>query len=222
MKFTINGKRTLALTAITLFGSAQAATFTEGFESVPALSESGWLLANAGAAPTNPWFQGVGGTGGTFDAQRGTASSYVAANYLSSATGLIDNWLISPLLTIDTRGVLSFYTRSLGTPGFNDRLEVYFSQGAGTSFSSFMSLGSVGTATAYPTDWTLFSFAFPNSSSGRFAFRQTGTVDTADYLGIDTVSVSGSFAAAIPEPSTYALMALGLGGLAFVARRRAA
>jgi hypothetical protein len=49
----------------------------------------------------------------------------------------------------------------------------------------------------------------------QFALR-----NDAGFLRVDDVSVS-VMAAAVPEPQTYALMALGLGALVWVRRRRA-
>ena len=48
----------------------------------------------------------------------------------------------------------------------------------------------------------------------------------ASPTGIDSINTlplfrSSNFVAAVPEPSTYALMALGLAGVAFARRRRA-
>lgn len=206
----------LGLAAIALAASAHATTFSEGFDSVGTLTASGWVLTNASTTPANAWFQG---NEGVFASQTGAAASYIGANYLSSNTGSISNWLISPVLTVDAGSFLSFYTKSAATAGYGDVLEVLFSSGTGTTLSDFVVLGTIGSAgvTGYPDAWTQYSFSLP-TATGRFAFRYAGTVDTADYIGIDTVSVS-TVAAAIPEPSTYALMALGIAGLALVRRR---
>ena len=155
---------------------------------------------------------------GVFGSQAGAADSYVGANYLSTGSGAIDNWLISPLLAIDAGSVLSFYTRSAGTAGFADELGVYYSVTGGTAVSDFVLLGSIGGG-HYPIDWTKYSFDLSASAAGRFAFRQGGTYDTADYLGVDTVSVAAA-TNPVPEPSTYALMALGIAAVAVVRRRR--
>jgi hypothetical protein len=43
-----------------------------------------------------------------------------------------------------------------------------------------------------------------------------GAADSSNYIGIDTVTVT-----AVPEPSTWLLMGLGLAGVAAVRRRTA-
>lgn len=196
------------------FSLAASADFTEGFDNVPGLPSAGWIQTNTGAAPTNPWFQG---NTAVFGAQAGPVDSYAGADFLSSASGNINNWLISPTLILNNASVLSFYSRSAGTPGFADLLDVAFSVGNGSGLGGFTVLGTIG-AGAYPTDWTQFSFALPDVATGRFAFHQRGTFDTADYLGVDSVNVT--LAQAVPEPQTYAMLAFGLAGLALLRRRR--
>ncbi len=102
---------------------------------------------------------------------------------------------------------------------FDDGLEVLFHAGAGTDILTFTSLSSRNGA-AYPSAWTKLTLNLPNAVTGRIAFRYFGDADTANYIGLDSVSVDA--APAIPEPSTYALMALGLAGLALVRRNRRA
>lgn len=198
-------------------GLASAQTFSEGFENVAALPAAGWLLVNTGAAPTEPWSQGVNTS--AFPAFAGSPTSYAAANFLSSASGAIDNWLISPVLTISPASVLSFFTRSAGNAPFGDVMQVLFSSGSGSTLSSFVSLATIGDAAAYPADWTSFSLALPDVATGRFAFRQLGTFDTADYIGVDSVQVTLAVVP-IPEPETWALMGAGLAALATLGRRR--
>lgn len=58
--------------------------------------------------------------------------------------------------------------------------------------------------------------AYLGLDAGVIAFTKTVNFGTLDS------SLTGTITAAVPEPSTYALMGLGLAGAAFVARRRAA
>jgi hypothetical protein len=52
------------------------------------------------------------------------------------------------------------------------------------------------------------------SGSGRFAFRYLGDA-TANYIGIDTVTVN-----AVPEPSAWLMLGLGLGLTTLLLRRQ--
>ncbi len=73
-------------------------------------------------------------------------------------------------------------------------------------------------AGTYPDEWTQYSATLSGlagATNGSLAFRyfvedggQSGS--NSDYMGIDTLIIT----AAVPEPTTYGLMALGLGVLA--------
>lgn len=202
-------------------GSAGAQTFSEGFDNVAALPASGWLQVNTGTPPRQPWAQGDNTS--AFAAYQGAANSYASATFESSAAGAIDNWLISPVLTIAVASELSFFTRSAGAfadPPIFDVLEILFSAGSGSSLGGFALLGTIGIASPYPTSWQSFAYALPDVASGRFAFRQRGSYETSNYLGVDSVQVTLAVAP-IPEPETWALMGAGLAALSFVGRRRA-
>lgn len=169
---------------------------TENFDNFGSLGN--WLLTNNSTPTGQHWFQG---NAGIFGAQAGAADSYIAANYLSAdqGAGTIDNWLITPELTLGGPTHLSFYTRSQTIPGFNDMLEVRFSSGAGADTSGFTTLlTTIGGQSAYPGSWQQFSADLMLSGSGRFAFRYLGDAAAANYIGLDTVTVS-----AVPEPSTW-------------------
>jgi hypothetical protein len=182
----------------------------EGFDNVSALS--GWTQVNNSAPPGSGWFQG-----GLFPAQSGPVDSYAAANFLGAANGSgnVDNWLITPTLTLSGPTVLSFFTRTDATPGFNDVLEVRYSSGSGSDPSGFTTLlATIGGDAGYPSDWTQFSATLNASGSGRFAFRYVGPADTLNYVGLDSVSV----VTAVPEPSSWIMLALGAGLLPLLGR----
>lgn len=209
-------------------GGSQAATIlAEDFDNVGNLPVFGWVQVNNSTAPIGTeWFQG---NSGIFPSFSGAANSYVAANFLGtgSATGAVSNWLILPVLTLDSSSVLSFMVRAAGD-GFLDKLEVRFSPNVSstnvgttsTSVGDFsMLLGTFSAST--DTGWQSQSFGLGSLSApttGRLAFRYVvDSVATAgNYIGIDSLTVTG----AVPEPATYLLMALGVAGL--VLRRRAA
>lgn len=57
-------------------------------------------------------------------------------------------------------------------------------------------------------------------TSAGVATLSFGVVDTGDYLGVSTLSISGLSVTAVPEPATTALWLAGLGLVGAVARRR--
>ena len=116
---------------------SHAQVLQQGFDDITALA--GWQLINESEPLGQSWFQG---NPGVFTAQAGAPNAYIGANYLSAAggSGSIDNWLITPQLTLGGPATLSFYTRSATTAGFNDTLEVLFRSGAGTGTSGFSTL----------------------------------------------------------------------------------
>ena len=202
----------LGLSALALTAAAQASTvFSEGFDD---LAATGWIMTNQSTpAGGVPWFQG--GSAG-FSAQAGGATSYAEANYFSAlnGTGSIDNWLISPEIALGGASTLTFYARTETTTDFQDSFNVLFSSGSGTATSGFTAVLSSVVATT--GGWTQYSVVLPSAATGRIAFEYlVGNADNANVIGIDTVSVS-----AVPEPSSYALMGLGLAGVALLRRRR--
>ena len=212
----ISAKTMFATAALSLaaLGSSSARAdgvevLNEGFDSVGGLS--GWDQVNNSVPPGSGWFQGS-----LFPAQSGPADSYAAANFLSAAngSGTVDNWLITPTLTLNGNTVLSFFTRTDGSPGFNDTLQVLFSTAPSIDLSSFTLLTTIGGDAGYPSDWTQFSTSLDTAGNGRFAFRYVGPADTLNYVGLDTVSV----VTAVPEPSSWLMLALGAGLLPLLGR----
>jgi len=196
--------------------AAQAAgveVLNEGFDNVGGLS--GWVQVNNSVPPGNGWFQG---NAAVFPAYAGAADSYAAVNYLSAAggTGSVDNWLITPILALSGTTEISFYTRHDATPGFNDQLEVLFSSGTGTDPADFSLLTIIGNTGGYSTDWSLVDTYVAADGPGRFAFRYIGSTDYLNYVGIDSVSV----VTAVPEPSAWMMLAMGLGGFGLLRRRQ--
>ena len=204
-----------ALGPVTAHAAAQSIgtdVLNEGFGNVGNLN--GWVQVNDSAPQGSGWFQG---NPGLFAAQSGAADSYAAASFLGAANGngSVDNWLITPTLALSGTTVLSFFTRDGAAPGFNDVLEVRFSAGDGTDPAGFTTLlATFGGATGYPSDWTAYTASLNAGGNGRFAFRYVGNADTLNYVGLDTVSV----VTAVPEPSSWSMLALGAGALPLLAR----
>jgi len=214
--------------AMASVGAAQAVTvLSEGFDNVATLPVAGWVQTNNSSTPVGTgWFQG---NAGVFPAAAGAPGAYIAANFLgtSAAAGAISEWLLTPVLTLDATSTLSFAVRN-GGEGYLDTLEVRFSAAGAstnvgttsTSIGDFTTLVGTFSSSFTPTDWTTLTASFSNlvtPTSGRVAFRYVvSNVATAgNYLGIDSVVIT---AAVVPEPTSLALMALGVAGL--LLRRR--
>jgi hypothetical protein len=208
----------LGLTALTLAAAAHAdVVFTEGFDN---LATSGWITTNRSSTPALGWFQGTGSD--VFAAQAGADTSYAEASWRSTLEGVgsIDNWLISPLITLNGSSTLTFYARGQAVSDFSftDTFKVLFSAGSGTDTSTFTAVS--GTITASTAGWTQYTFALPSAANGRIAFEYlVADANNANTLGIDSVQVAT--VSAVPEPATYGLMAMGLMGLAMLRRRSA-
>ena len=218
--------------ALGLSTGASADPLTENFNTgLPA----GWTVKNLSEPPgTLAWFQG---NEFVFDAQQGAPNSYLAANFESGGDfSTISTWLILPTSTYRNGDTLSFYSRTADLSEWPDRLEVRFSNIGGsdvgttaTSVGSFstllLSINPTLEVGGYPEDWTRYSAilnGLAGPTTGAFAFRYT-VADAglfganSNYIGIDTVQIS---AAAVPEPSTYVMMAFGLGMVGYMRRRQ--
>jgi hypothetical protein len=204
-------------------GGSAADSLTENFEAgVPA----GWTVQNLSQPPgTMGWFQG---NESVFPAQQGSPSSYLAANFASGASvSDISTWLILPTSTYRNGDTLSFFTRTAAFSEWPDRLEVRFSNVGGTDVgSTAQSVGTFSTLLisinptlavgGYPENWTRYSAGLSGlagPTTGAFAFRYTVSEGgiagvNSNYIGLDTVQIG-----AVPEPSPYVMMALGLVGL---------
>lgn len=210
--------RLAALAAGLIFAAtaahSQVTLINEGFDNVDTLAGNGWIRSNASTPiGTTDWFQG---DQQIFTSQAGAPEAYIAANYDNAAAGgTIDNWLISPTFQTANRGTVSFYARAFLTDGFADQLRFGFSNG-GATFGDFV----LGAAETIGDGWTHYTFGYDEQGTGsmaRFAVNYSGQADLSNYVGIDSFSV-----VAVPEPETWALFALGLGGLGAYSRRRAA
>lgn len=203
--------------------------FSEDFADISTLAGSGWSqVNNSSPVGLTGWFQG---NSGVFGAQAGAPGAYIAANFDNAAFGgNISNWLITPVMSLEFDLQLSFYTRTEADSPAADRLQVRLSPNGASSdvgilaesvgdFSSLLlTINPALSLGGYPSDWTLNTVSFTGlgvPTTGRFAFRYfvPDTSLNADYIGIDSVSVTQA-----PEPATFGLIAFGLG--AAVLRRR--
>ena len=180
-------------------------TVTEGFDDVTNLPN--WAMQNNSQPLGTPtgWFQG---TTSVFTSQSGAPSSYIAANFADgSGLATISNWLLTPPLILQNGGQLTFWTRTVTSPTFPDRLQVRMSLNGGstnvgstaTSVGDFTTLlldiNPTYTTSGYPNAWTQFTVTLSGigaPTNGRLAFRyfvENGgpSGSRSDYIGIDTV-----------------------------------
>lgn len=186
---------------------------SEGFGNLAALSD--WNSINRSIPPGTGWFQG---NADVFPSQAGAPGAYAAASFLSAANGfgVVDNWLITPTLTLSGLTTLSFYTNRELVEGFDDLLEVRFGAGSSLEAASFDTrLTTIGGASDFPTEWQQWSADLTVEGQGRFAFRYLGDPATLSYVGLDSVRVVTS----VPEPGSLLLLASGLGVLGLMRRR---
>lgn len=185
----------------------------EGFDDLAGLTS--WDRINRSIPPGLSWFQG---NADIFAAQGGASGSYAAANFLGAANGMgvVDNWLITPTLTLSGLTTLSFFTNRELVDDFDDLIEVRFGAGSGTDASGFDTLlATIGGDDAFPTDWRQWSANLTVEGEGRFAFRHLGDAANLSYVGLDTVRV----VTAVPEPTSLLMLAGGLGVLGLMRRR---
>jgi hypothetical protein len=174
----------------------------------------GWARINRSIQPGAPWCQG---NPDVFPAQAGVPDAYAAASCLSAAHGIgrVDNWLITPTLTLSGLTTLSFFTSRERVNGFDDLLEVRFGSGSGTAVASFDTLlASIGGAADFPAQWQPWHLDLMVDGPGRFAFRYLGNAARLSHVGIDTVRV----VTRLPEPTSRLLLASGLGVLCLLRR----
>ncbi len=176
------------------------ATITEGFDTVAGTPPcpTGWVCTNSSTpAGTTNWFQG---NDTVFPAQAGATTAYIGTNF-NNVTGnnTISNWLISPIVQFGSGSELRFWSRTVDTVNFADRLEIRASTGGTSTGGTNVSTGdfsillgtinsglSVATGTCaspagppnaggYPNVWCEYLLTttegIPLSGSGRIAFR---------------------------------------------------
>jgi len=172
-----------------------------GDNTVTGLQARGWVVLNEdGGGTTDPFFQG---NSTVFPAYEGPVDGYVASNYNgANASGVIDQWLISPEITVTAGDTLSFWTRSPTGSIWDDSLFVRYSTTAGIVPGAFDQ--TWGRYKTNVNNWEMWSFNFNHSGTIRFAIQyyifDGGPAGTySDYLGIDLVQVNSAGGALVEK-----------------------
>lgn len=205
-----------AIVASCAAAHAQTTLLSEGFDFVDQLSASGWVLSNestAGGNLTAAWFNG---SSTIFPAQAGPEGSYASSSFdTAAAGGTLANYLITPTFSTAQGVVVTFYARADILAPYFDTIAYGFSpSGAGTSGALVL-----GSATTVGGGWTQYSAYIAAQGAGtvaRFGIQYAGLADNANYVGIDSLTVT-----AVPEPAGWLMMGAGLIGLLAARRRRA-
>jgi len=195
-------------------GAAGTEVLSEDFGNLA--DSPGWVRINRSIPPGAPWCQG---DPDIFPAQAGAPGAYASASRLSAAHGVgrVDNWLITPTLTLSGPTTLSFFTSRERVDGFDDLLEVRYGSGRGSGIdaASFDTLlASIGGGADFPAQWQPWHLDLTVDGTGRFAFRYLGDAARLSHVGLDTVRV----VTRLPEPTSRLLSASGLGVLGLLRR----
>jgi hypothetical protein len=161
-----------------------------GDNSVAGLQTRGYTVLNVdGGGTVPPWFQP---SGTQFPAYEGPTTGYVAANYESANGFLIDQWLISPQITVTAGDTLSFWHRSITNNAFDDSIYVRLSTTAGITPGAFDI--TWGRYLVSETGWARWTGVFPVTGTVRFAIQYyhtnggpSGTY--SNYIGLDLLEV---------------------------------
>jgi PEP-CTERM motif-containing protein len=219
--------------------SSAGLLLSEGFDDITTLAGAGWSLQNnSDPLGDTGWFQG---SDFVFPAYEGCATCYIGANFNNtgiSSPNTISNWLITPELSLSTGDWFTFFTRTVTSNAFPERLEVRLSTN-GSSTDVGGTAASVGDFTSllleinpnlntggYPDAWAEYNISLPDLGAGemgRLAFRYFVTDGgpggaNSNYIGIDSVQLESHN---VPVPATLALFGLGLAGLGWSRRKKA-
>ncbi|MDH3269677.1 MAG: choice-of-anchor J domain-containing protein, partial [Ignavibacteria bacterium] len=107
-----------------------------GDNTVAGIMARGWFFDDVDGVGTTTTFQG---NPTVFAAYEGPPEGYLGENYNGAGGGglLIDQWLISPEVTVTAGDTLKFWQRSPDGSTFPDPLQVWISTTAGTTAAAF-------------------------------------------------------------------------------------
>jgi len=192
------------------YSAPETAIFTDnmnGDNTVAGIEARGWYFDDVDGPGTTTTFQG---NSSVFSAYEGPVDGYLGENYNGAAGGgfLIDQWLISPEVTVTAGDTLKFWQRSPDGSTFPDPLQVWISTTAGTTAAAFDV--QIGAFTGSTTGWWQFVEVFPMSGTVRFAVRYYTTNggpggSESDYIGLDYFEVisAGGGGSGFPEVLYY-------------------
>ena len=204
-------KKLLLLLLLSASAGINAQTLLEeNFDALPTpfVAPTGWTSTNLSSPiGTGNWFSG---NVASFTAFNGPDNGYMAVNYQSgSGVSTLNNWIMTPPITVQNGDEVSFYTRVPDASQWADRIELRQSV-LGASSTNPVGLTGVGSyttlcltvnpnlvASEYPQTWTKYTYVVTGLTgqvSSRFAFRYNVTNGgpngaNSNYVGIDAFKV---------------------------------
>lgn len=186
-------------------------SFTQEFDNVASATSAGWTFSNKSApVGTTNWANGPG-------AAAFSGTGFITSDYLATTgAGIISNWAISPIVTMQNGDKIEFYAISANDNSdpanvYPDRLQVLIAKspeiniGSGDDAGGFQAILDINAQyantnpIAFPDVWTKFVATIDGLNGpvqGRFAFRYfvedggPAGVNSA-AIGIDKVSYVG-------------------------------
>jgi hypothetical protein len=162
-----------------------------GDNTVAGLEARGWVVLDEdGGGTTAAFYQGVPTV---FAAYEGPDTGYAASNYNgANASGVIDHWLISPEIAVNTGDTLKFWHRAPDGNPFDDSISVKYSTTAGITPGAFDQ--DWGRYLVSETGWAQWAGTFNHTGTIRFAIQyyifDGGPVGTySNYIGLDLIEV---------------------------------
>ena len=232
--------------AIAILGGAATvafASFTESFDIGPTgwndgsvttfgntaggddmvFSSGTWHAQNESVAlGTTGWFNSSPSNSG--------AGALTASFSNTGLTGTINNWMMTPTISLANGDTFSFFTRTVVGATFPDRLLVKMSlSGASTATANFSTtLLTInpnllpGTAN-YPDIYTQFSITvsgLASPTSGRLAFNYNVTDGGLNGLNSNVVRIDDVVYTSAPVPEPASLAVVSIGAVALLRRRK--
>ena len=164
-----------------------------GDNTVAGLEARGWVVLDEDGGGTTPPFNQGDVT--VFTAYEGPDDGYTFSNYQGANGFLIDQWLISPEITVAAGDTLKFWHRSPDANPFDDSIYVRYSTTAGITPADFDM--NWGRYLVSETGWAQWTGTFSTSGTVRFAIQYYITDggpsgNNSNYIGLDYFEVTGS------------------------------
>jgi hypothetical protein len=170
---------------------AKGSTFLEDFNgdnTTAGITGRDWVWVDADGGGTSSTFNG---NTAAFTAFEGPDNGYIGQNFQGANGLLIDQWLISPELTVEAGDTLSFYWRAAGG-AWDDSVYIKISEG-GSAVGDFTL--NVGRYKVPAGAWTNYTYVFATGGTKRVAFHyyHADANTHSNYWGLDYFQViSGS------------------------------